>query len=121
MNVANIGINGVFYQVELATSSENRRRGLMHRHTLADDRGMLLVYPKSGDHRIWMKNVPILLQIFWIDDDYRIIHHRRVEPCVADPCPIFAAPEPSRYILELNDASRKIEVGDRVSGLDSLP
>lgn len=121
MSVAKIGINGIFYQVELATTTEYRRLGLMHRFTLADDRGMLLVYPKSGDHRIWMKNMHISLNVYWIDEDHRIVHHRRVEPCTANPCPVFAAPVPSRYVLELNDSHHAIGVGDRVTGLDNLP
>ena len=121
MNVIKIGINGHFYQVELAVSSEQRRLGLMHRSELVDDRGMLLVYARGGDHRIWMKNMRIPLRVYWIDADYRVIGKRRVEPCGANPCPVYGVAEASQYILELNDTDHAIGIGDRVDGLSSLP
>ena len=121
MNVAKIGINGHFYQVELAISSDQRRLGLMHRTELSSNEGMLLVYSKPGDHRIWMKNVLIPLRIYWIDVDHRIIDYRRVEPCSENPCPVYGASGSSKFVLELSDTDHDIGIGDRVSGLNVLP
>ena len=47
------------YRIELALTSSERRQGLMQRDSLDRLGGMLLVYRKPGDHRIWMKNMRI--------------------------------------------------------------
>ncbi len=112
-----ITINGDGYRVELATTAAARQRGLMHRPSLAADRGMLLVYPRDGEHAIWMKNMRIPLRVFWIDADYRVIAMRRLEPCRADPCRTYRPPVVSRYVLVLSDREHPIAIGDRLSGL----
>ncbi len=92
----------------------------MHRKQLASNAGMLLVYPKSGDHRVWMKNMQIPLQVLWIDDRFKVLHIKRLEPCQQSPCPVFSAPVPARYILELSDDNHNIKPGDIVEGLNGL-
>ena len=113
-------IGGERYEVELATTPEARGRGLMHRESLDPRGGMLLVYRDEGNHRIWMKNVPIALRVFWIDRDFRVIDARRLPPCKEDPCPVYAADRDSRYVLELADRDHPLRPGDRVSGLENL-
>ena len=116
-----IGIGGEIYEVELATTPKARSRGLMHRRELDPRGGMLLVYRNDGNHRIWMKNVPIALRVYWIDRNYRVVHAQRLPPCEADPCPVYAASKPTLYVLELADRDHDLFPGDPVSGLDSLP
>ena len=116
LDQAEITIGGQSYVVELASKSNQRQRGLMGRQSLADDRGMLLIYPQAGDNRIWMKNMLIPINVYWIDANYEVIFHRRLEPCQASPCPVYAAPTTSRLVLELNDSEHAIEIGDRLSG-----
>ena len=120
MNVAKLGINGHFFNVEVAITPDQRRLGLMHREALANDHGMLLVYANEGDHRIWMKNMLIPLRVYWIDAEFRVVGQRRVLPCEHSPCPVFGISGSSKYILELNDTDHRIEIGDRVSGLSGL-
>lgn len=117
---ARISIGGKSFLVELAQTPAQRRQGLMQRRQLADDRGMLLVYSQDGNHRIWMKNMLIPLQVYWIDADFRVIHNLRLEPCRVSPCPSYGAPSASRYVLELNDSTHAIQPGDRVNGLNAL-
>lgn len=112
-----IKINDSSYRVELATTAAARQRGLMHRASLAADRGMLLVYPRDGEHAIWMKNMRIPLRVYWIDADYRVVAMRRLEPCRADPCPTYRPAVVSRYVLELSDREHPIALGDRLSGI----
>jgi len=108
------------YQIELALTPAQRRQGLMHREQLASNAGMLLVYPRSDDHRVWMKNMRIPLRVLWIDDRYKVLHIMRLEPCQLSPCPVFSAPVPARYILELSDDNHKVEPGDIIEGLNVL-
>ena len=115
-----IGINQNRYQIELATSSEQRRLGLMHRENLAFDQGMLLVYPVAGDHRIWMKNMQIPLTVAWIGENLKIIEIQKLEPCLLDPCTIYSSASVSRFVLELNAEQHDIQVGDRIEGIETL-
>lgn len=108
------------YRVELALTSAQRRQGLMHRERLAQSGGMLLVYPQSGDHRIWMKNMRIPLKVLWIDEQFRVLQIQRLVPCQASPCPVFSAPLPARYILELSDDEHDVKPGDKIQGLNGL-
>ncbi len=108
------------YRIELATTFEQRRVGLMHRQRLGPTQGMLLVYPDSGDRRIWMKNVLIPLRVYWIDADFTVLAARRLEPCRASPCETYAIDAPARYVLELGDYEHPLAPGDRIDGLRDL-
>ena len=105
------------YQVELAATFEQRRRGLMQRESLGSQQGMLFLYNEPGDHRIWMKNMLIPLWVYWIDANHRVIHRQRLEPCEGSPCAVYSAPQHSLYVLELGDYEHALAVGDRVRGL----
>ena len=108
------------YRVELAVTQAQRRQGLMYRQQLDSEQGMLLVYPRPGDHRIWMKNMRIALRVFWIDDQFTVISAQRLEPCNSSPCPVFSAPRAARFVLELGDYAHDLGVGDKVEGLAGL-
>ena len=113
-------IGGAVYQVEIAASSQQRRKGLMHRPYLSPSQGMLLLYPEAGDHRIWMKNMLIPLRVYWIDKDFTVIDMQRVEPCSTTPCAIYSVDRDSRYILELGDYEHPLVPGDRIESLRDL-
>lgn len=108
------------YQIELAVTPAQRRQGLMYRQQLDSRQGMLLVYSRAGDHRIWMKNMRIALRVFWIDDEFMVISVQRLEPCTSSPCPVYSAPRAARFILELGDYDHALGPGDRIEGLAEL-
>jgi uncharacterized membrane protein (UPF0127 family) len=108
------------YQVELAVTPEQRRKGLMYREQLAPDRGMLLVYAQSGDHRVWMKNMRIPIRVFWINADFTVVAWQRMEPCTGTPCTVYASARPSRYVLELGDYDHALLPGDKIEELSDL-
>jgi len=115
--IVSLEIGKSAYQIELAVSPAQRRQGLMYRQQLNSRQGMLLVYPQVGDHRIWMKNMHIALRVYWIDEDFKVIGMQRLQPCSNSPCPVFSAPRPSRFVLELGDYDHALGPDDRVEGL----
>lgn len=119
-DMIDLKIGQTSFRVELALTSAQRRQGLMHRERLALNGGMLLVYPRSGDHRIWMKNMRIPLRVLWIDEQFKVLQIQRLVPCQVSPCPVFSAPSPARYILELSDDEHDVKPGDEVQGLNGL-
>jgi len=119
--VVELELAGQDYRLEIADTQERRRQGLMFRDALPPGRGMLFVYPVSGDYRIWMKNTRIPLAVLWIDGEARIRHKALLRPCLRDPCPVEASPVPSRYILELPaSAWSDFAVGQRLPALDAF-
>ncbi len=108
-----------YYQIELATTVDQRRLGLMHRSQLGPRQGLLLVYPQAGDHRIWMKNMLIPLRVYWIDASSVVIGIQLLEPCNAEPCPVYAVAGDSQYVLELGDYAHPLAVGDKIENIRS--
>ena len=104
--------------LELATTPEAQAQGLMYRTALADDHGMLFVFAADADHRFWMKNTLIPLDMLFIGADGRIVG---IHP---DATPLSTAQigvgQPSRYVLEVPGgyaARRGIAAGDHVEFL----
>lgn len=101
--------------LEVAATPAAQQRGLMYRRSLADDQGMLFVFPTDADHAFWMKNTFIPLDLIFIAHDGRIvgIHPSATPQSTAS----IAVGRPSRYVLEVPGgytARRGIAAGDRV-------
>ena len=114
---AQLNLNGEAYLLEIARSAKQRKHGLMFRNHLAKRQGMLFVYPRSGDHRIWMKNTLVPLTVVWLDKNEKVIGIKKLLPCTADPCRSYGVPIPSRYVLELNSAGHSLKPGVKIEGL----
>jgi hypothetical protein len=92
--------------VELATTPEDRARGLMFRKHLDDDRGMLFIFEEENVYPFWMKNTFIPLDILWINSKKEIVFiHRDAQPCRMDPCPVINPGKKALYVLELKEGS----------------
>ncbi|MFN2238670.1 MAG: DUF192 domain-containing protein [Thermoanaerobaculia bacterium] len=108
--------NGSSIAVEVVADPESRARGLMYRPSLAEDRGMLFLFPEPDVHSFWMKDTLISLDIIWLDTERRVIAiERDVPPCKADPCPSYGPAAEALYVLELaagQAAAYRIEPGD---------
>jgi len=103
------------FEVELATSAEQRALGLMNRDALAPDAGMLFVFETVREVSFWMKDTRIPLDLLFIDAAGMIVH------IAAKATPYSTAPIPSRApvkaVLEIaggRAAELGIAVGDRV-------
>lgn len=94
--------DGFAVKVEVAANDELRTQGLMYRDHLAEDRGMIFVFPQSGDYAFWMKNTIIPLDMIWIDEAKRVVHVAHdVPPCQADPCPSYPPGANAKYVFEV--------------------
>jgi len=88
--------------VEVASDDPTREQGLMYRDHLAEDRGMIFLFPQAGEYPFWMKNTLIPLDMIWMDADHRIVHIAHdVPPCKADPCPNYPPNAKASSVLEL--------------------
>ena len=102
------------FQVEIADSPEERRRGLMNRQSLPPRHGMFFVFEQERQVAFWMKDTPLPLSVAYIDSDGIILEIHDLQPYSLRS---VASAMPIRYALELNQgefAELGIGVGDRV-------
>lgn len=113
----NLTIKDVSLVVEVAATETTREKGLCCRKSLPEKRGMLFIFELEGDHRFWMKDTLIPLDIFWINNQKRIVHiERNVQPSSYPDT--FGSDQPAKYVLETNAGFAKkhrISIGDPVS------
>ena len=93
-------INQHCFEVELATTKEQRAQGLMNRGHLNKKSGMLFIFERDLFPTFWMKNTLIPLDIIWINAQNEIVHiHKNANPLDET---LLKTPEKSRYVLEVN-------------------
>lgn len=103
------------FKVEIADDDAERARGLMHRRSLAADRGMLFIFPDERPVAFWMRNTLIPLDMIFIraNGTIRSIAHETV-PLDETPVPSGG---PVRAVLEVaGGRARQLGVlpGDRI-------
>ena len=75
-------------RVEVATTSDERARGLMYRKKLGRNEGMLLLWPTPRRVAIWMKNTYLPLDIIFINANGRVVRvHENARPRSTRPLP----------------------------------
>ena len=104
-------------QLEVARTPQQQAIGLMFRESLADDRGMWFPFPSERTARFWMKNVPISLDMIFLNGDRVVGIAADVPPCEVEPCPVYGPDALVDGVIELKGGRAKelaIEVGDAI-------
>jgi uncharacterized membrane protein (UPF0127 family) len=104
------------FSVEVATTEEEKRTGLMYRKELPDGRGMLFDFSPEQEVSMWMKNTFIPLDMIFIRSDGRIL--RIAENTVPQSTKIIPSRGPAKGVLEVIAGTAKkygIAPGDRVA------
>ena len=65
---------------EVAADDQARMTGLMHRHELAPNHGMLFVFETAEKPCMWMRNTLIPLSVAFIDFDGKVVNIEDMEP-----------------------------------------
>ena len=108
-------------RAEIASTEQERLRGLMFRDKLAENSGMLFMYPRAETSAMWMKNTRIALSVAFIDPKGRILNIAEMEPHSEKA---HASSGAAAYALEMNRGwfrKQGIKAGDLVEGLRGLP
>jgi uncharacterized protein len=105
-------VNGQSLALQVVASPETRARGLMFYRELAQDAGMLFVFPVDGQQSFWMRNTFVPLSVAFLDAERRIINIADMQPL--DDQTFHVSAGPARYAIEVNQgwfAARGIEPG----------
>jgi uncharacterized membrane protein (UPF0127 family) len=88
------------FDIYLALSREQQRRGLMRVRSLPPSTGMLFVYTTEDYHSMWMKNTFIPLDILFARSDGSVATiAKNTEP---QSLKSISSTEPVMFVLELN-------------------
>ncbi|GAB4139965.1 MAG: hypothetical protein Fur0024_0790 [Patescibacteria group bacterium] len=117
------------FEVEIADSDTERRKGLMYRKSLKDNEGMLFVFDSDKNFgAFWMKNTEIPLDIIFIEEvevkilneksqkQLKVLNIEEAVPCKQeDPtqkfCRNYYPDGEYKYVLEVvGGVSRKLKI-----------
>ena len=110
-----ISINGQELTVEIAHTPDTRTCGLSNRQALAENTGMLFIFPHIKPRTFWMKDTFIPLSIAYLDEAGRIIRIHDMQPNQTHIT--YPSGKPARYALEVNQgwfSLHDIKPGDTV-------
>jgi uncharacterized protein len=103
-------------RVTVVEKEEERMRGLSGRESLEPTEGMLFIFPQSGYHSFWMKEMRFPIDIIWVGEDGTIVDIAPVVRPETYP-KAFEPKAPARYVIEASayfTQSFGISVGDTV-------
>ncbi|MDV6237476.1 DUF192 domain-containing protein [Leptospira ellisii] len=86
--------------VEVVNTPADRAKGLMYRKHLAENEGMLFVFPEPDYLSFWMKNTWIPLSIAYFNADRRITDLHDMKPNQTSE--LYHSSEKALYALETN-------------------
>lgn len=119
-NLSILNSDGEIYRlsVKIAKSRSTQAKGLMFRKSMPQNEGMLFVYDKNVNHKFWMKNCLIDLDMIFISKKWEIVDIvHSAQACHEDPCPTYGSNVPYRYVLETNGGfaeNNSINPGDLI-------
>jgi len=99
------------FQVALAESPEQYRKGLMGCGRIAPGTGLLFIYPDAKRRVFWMKNTPLALAIIFASPGGQIL---AIEAGHPNSTRRIRSPDAIQYVLEINYAEAdRLRIGDR--------
>ena len=110
------------FEVEVADDPTERAEGLMYREALADNAGMLFLYPKPQPVEFWMKNTPLSLDIVFVREDGTIA--RIAESTTPMSEDLIPSGEPVVAVLEVKAGTMRqlgVAAGDRLRNPTYFP
>jgi uncharacterized protein len=106
----------IHIDIEIAGNDYEQQKGLMYRHSLPDNAGMLFIFEQSGPLSFWMRNTYIPLDIIFADENRQIVTiQKNTKPLSYVQIP---SKRNAKYVVEVNSGfcdKYRIAVGDYIS------
>lgn len=101
--------------IEIADDDDKRMTGLMFRDKLAENQGMLFIFPEEDPQSFWMKNTVLPLDIIFVNAKQEIVKiHKNTTPYSEQS---YASGKPAQYVVEVNAGyceKNNIKEGDKI-------
>ncbi len=114
-----IRIGKAEFLVEIADSVDEWVRGLSGRVMLAENTGMLFIFPHEEKKIFWNKDTIIPLDVIWLRNSEVVgVSYLFAIKTGEDPIRVYS-PQPVNSVLEVNAGfveKNSIKVGDRLTG-----
>jgi uncharacterized membrane protein (UPF0127 family) len=98
------GEENVTVSLEVADEPEERRSGLMHRESLANNTGMVFVYPNAKEVSFWMKNTLIPLDMIFVAENGTVLNVQHADPqpnASTSELKTYPSDGEAKYVVEL--------------------
>ena len=110
-----LSVGSTIIDVEIADTETKRAEGLSNRTSIADQSGMLFIFPQPGRYSFWMKDMNFSLDFIWIRSGLVVQLSRNIHPI--QPPVTLAPDQPVDQVLEVPAGfinKNGIKVGDEV-------
>lgn len=101
--------------LRVADTGSERERGLMGVSHLAPDAGMVFLFDGPTRSSFWMKDTLVPLSVAFWGSDGTIVDVLDMQPCTADPCPLYTPQGSYTTALEMNLGwfqEHRVTIGD---------
>lgn len=99
--------------IEIADDDYQTQTGLMYRHSMKPNQGMLFIFKQERPHSFYMKNTEIPLDIIFFNSEKKVVSiHKNAIPFDETSLP---SKKPAQYVLEVNAGLTEtwnLETGD---------
>jgi uncharacterized protein len=98
-----ISINGINVTMAIASSDEQRIRGLSGIENMNENEGMLFLFDEPSKQGFWMNKMNFPIDIIWLNSNNKVVHiEKQLEPCkLFLACPVYNPEVESLYVIEL--------------------
>jgi uncharacterized membrane protein (UPF0127 family) len=98
-----ISINGYNVSMAIASTDEQRIRGLSGLEKLNENQGMLFLFDKPSKQGFWMNKMNFPIDIVWLGSNNKVVHiEKQLEPCkLFLACPVYNPQVDALYVMEL--------------------
>ncbi len=111
-------IGATVLDMEVTQTARDRVRGLSGRDAIGKADGMLFVFPESGRHGIWMKDMRFAIDIVWVAEGRIVDMAPRVSYVqTTQELPIYYPRLPADWVIEVPAGTAEREgwkIGDSV-------
>lgn len=101
--------------IEIADTLEEKKRGLMYRHVMAETEGMVFVNEMSKHLFFWMENTYIPLDMIFVDKKMQIVKIEKNTIPLSEK--LIAVPTDAQYTIEVKAGfcdRHSIKIGDSI-------
>ena len=96
-------INGFNVSMAIASTNEQRIRGLSGLEKMNENEGMIFLFDEPSKQGFWMNKMNFPIDIIWLDSNSKVVHiEKKLEPCkIFLACPVYNPQVDSLYVIEL--------------------